>query len=57
MATNHEFIFRCTDNGGKHQTFTVKAPDKQTAIDRGFKRAKKNAKGDINPSWECRLVR
>lgn len=56
MAVNHSFIFSCTDNGGKRQSFTVKAPDKQTAIKKGFERAKKHAKGDIGSAWYCRFV-
>lgn len=48
--------FQCIDNGGKHQNFKVKAPDKTGAISEGFKRAKKNSRGDII-SWECRLTR
>lgn len=51
----YTFIFTCTDNGGKHQTFKVKAADMQEAIRKGFKTAKKNAAGDINGSWDCHL--
>lgn len=53
--TNYTFNFRCIDNGGKRQVFKVKAPDKQKAIEKGFKRAEKNARGDIT-SWECNVV-
>lgn len=50
----HSFIFKCIDDSGKHQVFTVKAIDKMSAIDIGYKRAKRNARGDII-SWECIL--
>lgn len=33
----HTFIFSCTDNGGAHQTFEVRATDKQEAIRKGMK--------------------
>ena len=52
--TKYTFIFTAHDNGGKRQTFTVKAEDKKEAIEKGFKKARKNAAGDIN-SWDCRL--
>ena len=29
----HTFIFSCTDNGGGHQSFEVRATDKQEAIE------------------------
>ena len=47
--------FTCNDNGGKRQSFTVTASDKQTAINKGFEKARKNANGDIN-AWNCRLI-
>lgn len=47
--------FRCTDNGGKRQLFTVKANDKTTAITKAFVKAKKHAAGDIGWNWECKL--
>lgn len=50
----YTFHFSCRDNGGKFQAFTVKAKDKTEAIRKGFKKADKNAKGDII-SWDCRL--
>ena len=50
----YTFHFSCRDNGGKVQAFTVKAKDKTEAIRKGFKKADKNAKGDII-SWDCRL--
>ena len=53
--TNYTFNFYCINNSGKKQIFKVKAPDKMTAIDKGFQKAKKNAKGDIT-NWECRFV-
>lgn len=49
--------FTCRDNGGKFQTFEVKANDKTTAINKGMARAKKHAKGDIGYNWDCRLKR
>lgn len=48
----HTFIFSCTDNGGGHQTFEVRATDKQEAIRKGIKTAKKFACGDICGNWE-----
>lgn len=48
------WTYRCIDNGGKKQFFDVKADSKPEAIEKGFKKAKKNAKGDIN-NWECVL--
>lgn len=51
----HTFIFSCTDNGGVHQTFEVRATDKQEAIRKGMKTAKKFACGDICGDWECKL--
>lgn len=32
----HTFIFTCTDNGSGHQTFEVRATDKQEAIEKGY---------------------
>lgn len=52
--TKHTFWFECTDNGGGHQSFEVRAADKQEAIRKGMKTAKKHACGDIC-DWECRL--
>ena len=54
MAT---WSFRCIDNGGKRQSFTIKASDKTQAIDKAMARAKKNARGDIYPTWDCRLIK
>ena len=51
MAT---WSFYCIDNGGKRQALTIKAKDKPEAIEKGFKKAKKGAKGDII-NWECKL--
>ena len=53
----HTFIFSCTDNGGGHQTFEVRATDKQEAIRKGMNIAKKFACGDICGDWECKLKR
>ena len=50
----NEWSFYCNDNGGKKQAFVVKAKNKTEAINKGFKKAEKNAKGDIT-NWECRL--
>ena len=36
----YTFIFSCTDNGGGHQTFEVRATDKQEAILKGMNTAK-----------------
>ena len=54
MKTTYSFTFRCIDNGGKRQSITIKASNKAEAIDKGLKRAKKNAAGDIR-NWECVL--
>ena len=43
----HTFWFECTDNGGGHQAFEVRATDKQEAIKKGMAFAKKHASGDI----------
>ena len=51
----HTFIFTCTDNGGSYQSFEVRATDKQEAICKGMKTAKKYASGDIGSNWECKL--
>ena len=50
------WTFRCIDNGGKRQFFDIKADSKPEAIDKGMKKAQKNAKGDLN-NWECCLKR
>lgn len=52
----YKWTFRTIDNGGKRQSFTVKASSKPEAIDKGMNRARKNAKGDIN-NWYCELIR
>ena len=52
----HTFIFSCTDNGGGHQAFEVRATDKQKAIKKGMVFAKKHASGDICGDWTCRLM-
>ena len=51
----HTFIFTCKDNGGGYQSFEVRAADKQEAIRKGMKTAKKYACGDICGDWGCRL--
>jgi hypothetical protein len=53
MAT---WQFTCRDNGGKRQSFEVKAGDKTEAINKGFKRANRYSKGDVI-TWDCRLKR
>lgn len=37
----YTFWFECTDNGGGHQAFEVKAENKQEAIKKGMAFAKK----------------
>ena len=51
-----KWSFYCIDNGWKKQLFTVSAKDKASAIEKGFAKARKNARGDIN-NWDCKLVR
>lgn len=46
--------FSCIDNGRKRQAFTVKAESKVEAEKIAFKKAKKNAKGDII-TWNLTL--
>ena len=48
----YTFIFSCTDNDGGHQTFEVRATDKQEAIEKGMKFAKKYACSGICGNWE-----
>ena len=52
----HTFWFECTDNGGGHQAFEVKAENKQEAIKKGMAFAKKHASGDICGDWKCKLI-
>ncbi len=52
----YTFIFSCTDNGGGHQAFEVKAENKQEAIKKGMAFAKKHASGDICGDWECKMI-
>lgn len=49
-----KWYFSTLDNGGKRQNFIVSAASKCEAIDKGLKRAKKNAAGDIN-AWHITL--
>jgi hypothetical protein len=49
-----KWYFNATDNGGKVQSFTVTAPSKTEAINKGFEKAKKKAVGDIT-TWRCTL--
>lgn len=51
----YTFIFSCTDNGSGYQSFEVRATDKQEAIEKDMKTAKKFACGDICGDWECKL--
>lgn len=55
MNSNYKFSFRCVDNGGKRQAFTVSAPSKAAAIEKALKKAEKNAAGDICGRWELKL--
>lgn len=55
-TNNYKFQFSCIDNGGKRQSFTISANDKKTAIDKALAKARKNAKGDILPTWTCKLI-
>lgn len=50
------FWFECTDNGGGHQAFEVKAENKQESIKKGMAFAKKHASGDICGDWECKMI-
>jgi len=50
----HKFIFVHHDNGGKKQVFTITAKDKKEAIEKGFAKARKAAKGDCI-AWDCKL--
>lgn len=52
----YTFWFECTDNGGGHQGFVVKAENKQEAIKKGMAFAKKHALGDICGDWECKMI-
>ena len=52
MAT---WQFSARDNGGKYQTFKVKANSKTEAIAKGIEKANKNAAGDFT-GWDCRLI-
>lgn len=40
----HTFWFECTDNGGGHQAFEVRATDKQEAIKKGMVAQRGNGK-------------
>jgi len=51
-----KWSFRISDNSGKIQNFTLTAKSKQEAIEKGFAKARKNAKGDLSPHWDCRLI-
>lgn len=51
-----KFIFTINDNSGKKHIYTIKATDKQAAIEKGFRKANKNKKGDLYPNFECRLI-
>lgn len=49
-----KWSFSCNDNGGKKQFFVVSANNKTDAIQKAFKKARKNAAGDII-TWNCTL--
>ena len=49
-----KWYFRAIDNGGKKHAYHYTAKDKTEAINKGFEKTRKNAKGDIN-AWECEL--
>lgn len=51
----YTFTFTARDNGGKFHCYKVKAKDKADAIRKGLDKARKNAKGDLNPNWQCKL--
>ena len=51
----YTFWFECTDNGGGHQAFEVKAENKQEAIKKGMAFAKKHASGDICGGLEMQV--
>lgn len=54
---NYSWACHFSDNSGKKQNFKIKAPSKEEAIDKAFARAKKYAKGDLDPStWTVRLT-
>lgn len=53
--TNYTFHFYFMDNSGYRANFKIKANSKLAAIDKGFLKARKMAKGDIT-SWECKLI-
>ena len=54
MNKKPKWSFTWIDNGGGRQVFFVRGIDKTEAIENGFKRAKKHAKGDCI-HWDCRL--
>lgn len=49
-----KWTFTARDNGGKHQVITITAGSKLEAIEKGIRRAKKKAAGDIT-TWNCNL--
>lgn len=51
-----KFVFTINDNSGKRHVYTINAKDKAAAIDKGFKKANKNKKGDLYNNFECRIV-
>ena len=52
-----KWSFAIGDNSGKKQFFTIRANSKEEAIKKGFEKARKNAKGDLSYSWDCRLIK
>lgn len=51
-----KWSFTAVDNGGKRHAYTVTASTKDEAIRKGMEKARKNAKGDILPTWQCKLL-
>ena len=52
--TTFKWHFYAIDNGGKKQSFYITAGSKTAAIEKGMKKARKNAAGDI-VNLDCRL--
>ena len=51
-----KWVLYCSDNSGKKQAIKVTATNKPDAIKKAFEKARKNAKGDLTPYWECKLI-
>lgn len=50
-----KFYFTIGDNSGKRHNYIITASDKATAIKKGFDKARKNARGDLNLTFNCTL--